>query len=140
MKGWNKDGDSYAFRYEDPTGDHPGPGLDLQLEIDSPNKTALNTAIFKGTLTSAKSCPCRKQKCNNWWLDASDHPCPDQQAQLSEAAATSAGKRDPIMVKMVPLGEHLLLQWMAPKSFREPRHAGAECQRLRRQGSVLRGR
>ena len=25
------------------------------------------------------------------------------------------------MVKMVPLGEHLLLQWMAPKSFREPR-------------------
>ena len=25
------------------------------------------------------------------------------------------------MVKMVPLGGHLLLQWMAPKSFREPR-------------------
>ena len=24
VKGWNKDGDSYAFRYEDPTGDHPG--------------------------------------------------------------------------------------------------------------------
>ena len=40
---------------------------------------------------------------------------------MSEAAATPAGKRNPIMVKMVPLGEHLLLQWMAPKSFREPR-------------------
>ena len=24
VKGWNKDGDSYAFRYEDPTGNHPG--------------------------------------------------------------------------------------------------------------------
>lgn len=32
-----------------------------------------------------------------------------------------AGKRNPIMVKMVPLGDHLLLQWMAPKSFKEPR-------------------
>ena len=25
------------------------------------------------------------------------------------------------MVKMVPMGDHLLLQWMAPKSFLEPR-------------------
>ncbi|CAK0785666.1 hypothetical protein CVIRNUC_008877 [Coccomyxa viridis] len=50
VKGWNKDGNSYAFRYEDPT-----------------------------------------------------------------------GKRNPIMVKVVPLDDHLLLQWMAPKSFREPR-------------------
>ena len=32
-----------------------------------------------------------------------------------------AGKRNPIMVKIVPMGDHLLLQWMAPKSFREPR-------------------
>ena len=32
-----------------------------------------------------------------------------------------AGKRNPIMVKMVPMDDHLLLQWMAPKSFREPR-------------------
>ena len=24
VKGWNKDGNSYAFRYEDPTGDPPG--------------------------------------------------------------------------------------------------------------------
>ena len=47
--------------------------------------------------------------------------CPDQQARLSEAAAKSAGKRNPIMVKMVPTGGHLLLQWMAPRSFREPR-------------------
>ena len=40
---------------------------------------------------------------------------------MSEVAALSAGKRNPIMVKMVPLDDHLLLQWMAPKSFREPR-------------------
>lgn len=32
-----------------------------------------------------------------------------------------AGKRNPIMVKMVPLGDHLLLHWMAPQSFKEPR-------------------
>ena len=32
-----------------------------------------------------------------------------------------SGKRNPIMVKMVPLGDNLLLQWMAPKSFKEPR-------------------
>ena len=32
-----------------------------------------------------------------------------------------AGKRNPIMVKMVPMDDHLLLQWMAPKSFKEPR-------------------
>ena len=25
------------------------------------------------------------------------------------------------MVKMVPMDDHLLLQWMAPKSFKEPR-------------------
>ena len=33
----------------------------------------------------------------------------------------NAGKRNPIMVKMVPLEDHLLLQWMAPQSFKEPR-------------------
>jgi hypothetical protein len=32
-----------------------------------------------------------------------------------------AGKRNPIMVKMVPFGDNLLLQWKAPKSFKEPR-------------------
>ena len=32
-----------------------------------------------------------------------------------------AGKRNSIMVKMVPMDDHLLLQWMAPKSFKEPR-------------------
>ena len=32
-----------------------------------------------------------------------------------------AGKRNPLMVKMVPMDGHLLLQWMAPKSFKEPR-------------------
>ena len=26
-----------------------------------------------------------------------------------------------MMVKMVPMDDHLLLQWMAPKSFKEPR-------------------
>ncbi|CAL5228110.1 g11185 [Coccomyxa viridis] len=31
------------------------------------------------------------------------------------------GKRNPLMVKMVPMDGHLLLQWMAPKSFKEPR-------------------
>lgn len=25
------------------------------------------------------------------------------------------------MVKLVPMDDHLLLQWMAPKSFKEPR-------------------
>ena len=32
-----------------------------------------------------------------------------------------AGKRSAIMVKMVPMDDHLLLQWMAPKNFKEPR-------------------
>ena len=32
-----------------------------------------------------------------------------------------AGMRNAIMVKMVPMDDHLLLQWMAPQSFKEPR-------------------
>ena len=42
-------------------------------------------------------------------------------AVLLNRCMQHAGKRNPIMVKMVPLGDNLLLQWMAPKSFKEPR-------------------
>ena len=121
MKGWNKDGDSYAFRYEDPTGDHPG-----QDKICNLNMTAFMSLLSTqqslwGILELQGAAPAESRKATIGSVMPVISMSSDQKAQLSEAAATPAGKRNPIMVKMVPLGEHLLLQWMAPKSFREPR-------------------
>ena len=57
VKGWNKDGDGYAFRYEDPSGNAAG-----QNWVCNPGTTDLTimrpTQNHMGIVSSAKSCPC----------------------------------------------------------------------------------